>query len=79
VSESRIFHGLVSFLPARGWLPFQYEPNAIPGANPSKLTLVALESPRGAGRFSVNTIAMPRDMGIFDTNRLRALLDGFVR
>jgi hypothetical protein len=84
-SEERIQVGLVTIVPARGWMR-SASLSAFPAARDAK-TLedtsapassrakqLVLSSPRSDGCFQLETIAMPSDMGSFDCERLRKLV-----
>jgi hypothetical protein len=68
----RITHGLVSIIPAAGWI----RTSAYSDRHSLSLKGLRLFSPRESGTLTLDTITMPEDMGAFDVERLRKL---FVR
>jgi len=77
----RVRYGLITFILPQGWtreaspsLWFALDPSTHDTGPSSRQ--YSLSSPRaGEGRLCLTTIAMPEDMGAFDCERLRKLVD----
>ena len=70
--RERVRYGLVSLVPRESWLRM-HAPTS--GARPPRVRDYILRSPRSDGRFQIDTVAMPTDMGRFDVDRLRRLVE----
>ena len=68
----RVRHGLVTLVPAESWARVAA---STPRQAPLTVPDYVLRSPRSDGRFQLNTVAMPEDMGTFDVERLRKLVE----
>ncbi len=66
----RVRHGLVTLLPAEGWVCAKRSGRV----TPPRENLI-LQSPRGSGRFELDTVEMPKDMDAFDLARLTRLVE----
>lgn len=78
--KERTRYGLITFMIPEGWtreaspsLWFSAQ-RSTQDMGPSSRQYV-LSSPRGEGRVCISTIAMPEDMGVFDCDRLKKLVD----
>lgn len=68
----RVRYGLVTLVPAEAWV--RVSPST-PRRAPLSVPGYVLVSPRSDGRFQLNTVGMPEDMGTFDVERLRKLVE----